>query len=133
VNLLGEWKLTLPSGESLLWQPDDMLGSELLMVEQELQNTKWAETARWAGDDLMAAMLAGVKAARHEPCQVLVWFLRRKAGQQLERISVNEQWRRMRVEEVEAPEDEAATPPPETSTSSPASGDSESEPTTGTT
>lgn len=120
MKLYGKWKVTLP-GEDYEWAPDDMTLGECLMVETE---------TGLSFDDWLTAIAED----RAEACQVLVWFLRRKAGRQEERIAVDFPIRRLIFEQIAEPAadadpeasaaSEAATPPssPASTGSAPGSG-----------
>lgn len=120
MRLYGEWKVTLP-GEEYVWAPDDTTLAETLMLENETGETF---------DD----WVTGIDARRAVPCQVLIWFLRYKAGKQEDRMTVDFPIRRLNlvhiVEEVEDDPEASAGSEPATSQPSPAS--TESDPGNGT-
>jgi hypothetical protein len=116
LKLYGRWKVTLP-GEEYVWEPDDTTVNEELLLEGEHGMTfeEWVEA---------------VDERRAVPCQVLIWYLRRKADPtyQVERMAVDFPIRRLATEEIEAP---AVVPPtqaepvesgPATSSTSPDTG-----------
>lgn len=89
----GVWKVTLPaddgSVEEYLFELDELTGAECLAIEQELADTEWEVSFdRW---------VFGVSRARWVPCQVLIWFLRTKAGQSGERLDVNFALRKLEI------------------------------------
>ena len=112
MRLYGRWKVSLP-GEEYVWEPDETTVSEELMLEGEhgLSFDEWVE----AVDERKAI-----------PCQVLVWFLRRKAGRQEDRMSVDFPIRRLATEQLDEDADPEAPAVSETATepSSPASTES---------
>ena len=78
-------KVTIP-GEEYLWDPDDMMLSEQRLIESELPK------------DSFSQFLDGIDERRADECQVLVWFLRRKAGNQMDRHAVDFPIRRLTIE-----------------------------------
>lgn len=104
------WKVTLP-GEEYLFEPDEMLGSEWGAVEAEsgLTFDEWVNA---------------IDARKWVPCQVLVWFLRQKAGRQEERRDVDFKIRQLRTEMIPDPK-----APARTRASKPAGGSRSSKPT----
>ena len=100
-RLYGRWAVELPGEKDLIWEPDETTLAESLMIESELGGM--------AFDDWVAA----IDERRPVACQVLVWFLRRKGGEQVDRLSVNFPIRRLELTKVE--EDE---PDPEASAGS---------------
>ena len=115
MRLYGEWKVTIP-GEEFTFQPDEMTGPDCYMVEQELEGTPWEAFDAW---------ILGISEDRWVPCQTLIWFLRTKAGQQVDRRSVDFPLRKMQMTKV--PKDEPDTELSETNGSDP-SPSSESDP-----
>ena len=110
--LTGDLKVTLP-GEEYIWQPDEMtLGEMSMCLDQELGGMTFADWMR------------GIINNQPIPCQVLVWYLRLKAGRQEDRTSVNFPIRKLDVDLV--PKDE-----PNSSNSDPSTSDSSPEPDTG--
>lgn len=95
-GLIGEFKVELPE-ESWTWCPDDMTLGEWNMIEVEL-----------GGDVDFDAWTEGIDARRAMACQVLVWFLRLKAGRNEERSSVNFPIRRLTV--MRLPKEPDSTP-----------------------
>lgn len=90
MKLYGRWKVTLPD-EEYVWEPDEVTFSEQLLIENE---------ADCSYDDWI---LEGVSESRAVPCQILVWFLRRKAGQQQERFAVDFPIRKLTLEKLDEP------------------------------
>lgn len=121
MKLYGRWKAAIP-GEEYVWEPDEVTLSEQLLVENEA-GTSYDD---WIED--------GVANSRAEACQILIWFLRRKAGQQQERFSVEFAIRKLTLTKIEEPvalpEAEAVSEKSETATSSP-SPSTESAPSSG--
>lgn len=115
MKLYGEWRVDLPGGESYIWRPDDTTLGEALMLETETGTSfdEWVQ-----GIDARAAV----------PCQVLVWFLRRKDGRQEDRMSVDFPIRRLDLthleDEVDADPEASAGSEPATQGPSPASTES---------
>jgi hypothetical protein len=95
VLLLGAWKVTLP-GESFTWEPDEMMLSE------------WAECEAAYGGTFKEWAIA-INDREAKACRVLVWWLRRKKGIDLELADVDFKIRQLDVEPIPDPEDEAAT------------------------
>lgn len=93
-KLYGEWKVALPD-ESWDWFPDDMTVGESNLIETELD---------MSFDDWVDA----IDARRAMACQVLVWFLKLKAGQNEERTSINFPIRRLELKRI--PKEPSSTP-----------------------
>lgn len=87
-KLFGTWTVTLPD-ETYTFEPDDITVGESLMLEQELDGATF--------DDWLVA----IDERRAVPCQVLIWFLRRKAGRQEDRMGVEFPIRRLSLTKVE--------------------------------
>lgn len=90
MKLYGRWKVTLPD-EEFVWEPDEVTFSEQLMIENEAD----CSYDEW--------ILDGVSPSRAVPCQILVWFLRYKAGQQQERYAVEFPIRKLTLEKIDEP------------------------------
>lgn len=88
VKLYGRWQVTLPDGESYVWEPDETTVGEQLMLEAELGGLSFEQ---WVAD---------IDSRKGLACQVLVWFLRRKAGKQQDRTAVNFPIRRLDLEPI---------------------------------
>lgn len=110
-------KITLP-GEEYEWEPDETTLAECLAIESELDGMAWDE---W---------LAAIDDRRAVACQVLIWFLRHKAGNQQDRHAVDFPLRKLSIAvipdadpEASAASDAATEPssPPDTE-SGPGSG-----------
>jgi hypothetical protein len=114
----GTWQVSHPGdddtpAESWLWEPDDTSLSDCMLIETETGGLTFAE---W---------LNGIDPERRPMnCQVLVWYLRRKAGQLMDRTSVVFPIRKLDV--VEAPKDLPSTDGSDPSTS-PTSPDSDTD------
>lgn len=95
MKLYGTWKVTLPD-EEYLFEPDEILGSEWGAIEAQagMSFDEWA---------------TGIDTGTWVPCQVLVWYLRQKAGRQEERREVDFKIRQLRLERVEDPKVPAPT------------------------
>lgn len=120
MKAFGRWQVTLPD-ESYVWEPDEVLLGECLMIEREA-GTSYDQ---WISD---------VASNRAVACQVLVWFLRRKAGKpQEERIGVEFPIRKLDITEIveEAGEDPEASAGSEPATESPSLASTESDPGSG--
>jgi hypothetical protein len=118
LKLYGRWKVTLPP-EEWVWEPDEITFDDQLLIENEAD----ASYDEW--------IMTGIRDSRAEACQILIWFLRRKAGQQEDRFAVRPtNIRHLDLEklddEVDAdPEADAAS---EAATSSPSTTGTESNP-----
>jgi hypothetical protein len=93
VRLYGSWKVALP-GETYVWEPDDTTVGEELLIESELGD-EFVNFDQWVLD---------IDARKANPCQVLIWLLRRKAGRQEERFAVQFPIRRLDITEIAEPE-----------------------------
>lgn len=123
MRLYGQWSVRLP-GEEYVWSPDDTTLGENLMIETETGGTfdEWVKA---------------IDERRAVACQVLVWFLRRQAGRQEDRMAVDFPIRRLDVEKLGDADPEAsagsepATPPdsPPSTESDPGNGTDSPEPT----
>lgn len=100
--------------EEYVWDRNEMLGSEWMMIQNELGGMKWEP---W---------LDSIDARDFPACQVLIWFLRYKNGQQQDRFSVDFPLFQLALsvvddEVVDGPEagagSEPATPEPSPTTS----------------
>lgn len=116
-ELYGAWKVSLPN-ESYTFEPDEMLGTEWALVEDEYGGTF---------DDWIKA----IDARSWSACQVLIWFLRRQNGTVIDRDKVDFKIRRLVTEKIPDPEDEAGTSPSVPATSEP-SPDTATDPATST-
>lgn len=77
---LGKWKVTLPD-EEYEFSPDDLPLSDWLMIGAELRASgEWVSPRKFLYD---------VDDKQMGPCQVLVWFLRRKDGRNEDRFTVD--------------------------------------------
>jgi len=83
VKALGKWDVDLP-GEHYLWEPDEVSVGECLMLENE----SGQGYERWIAD---------VGDGRAVACQILVWFLRRKAGRQEDRLAIDFPLRKLEI------------------------------------
>ena len=99
MRLYGRWKVSLP-GEEHVWEPDEVLFSEQLLLENEsgMSYDEW--------------ILDGVRLSRAVPCQILVWFLRRKAdpAYQVDRMAIEFPIRKLDLERLDI-EDEVDPDP----------------------
>lgn len=98
----GTWKVDLPD-ESYTWEPDDMLFSECNLVLTELAGRTFDE---W---------IQGIDDRDPTACQVLVWFLRLKAGKPEDRMGLDFPLRQLDL--VQVPKDKTNSEPTESSTS----------------
>jgi len=96
MRLYGRWRVALPD-EEWTWEPDEVTLGECLMIEGE-HGGSFDDWVRQVGD------------GRAEACQVLVWFLRRKAGQQVDRASVDFPIRKLTITYVEPESDGESDP-----------------------
>lgn len=98
------WKVTLPD-EEYLFEPDEILGSEWGAIETEtgMSFEDWTNA---------------IDARKWVPCQVLVWFLRQKAGRQEERRDVDFKIRQLKLVRVDDPKAPTETSEPDTSSPS---------------
>lgn len=120
MKALGRWEVTLP-GESYVWEPDEVTVAECLMLETESGLT----FPQW---------ILAIDDERAEACQILVWFLRHKAGRQEDRFAVDFPLRKLEIREIgeegDDPEGSAGSgpateqPSPSTTESAPGSGTS---------
>lgn len=85
--LWGSWTVTLPD-EEYVWEPDDVTIGEQLMIEGELGDLSYNDWPK-AIDD-----------RRPVACQVLIWYLRHKAGKQQERFAVDFPIRRLELMQI---------------------------------
>lgn len=85
----GTWKVSLP-GEEYTFEPDQILGSECLAIENEAG----VSFEEW---------LIEIDKVKAIACQVLVWFLRQKAGIQEVRRDVDFKIRQLRLVRVPDP------------------------------
>lgn len=94
--LYGRWKVTLP-GEEYVWEPDETTVAEEFLLESEHGGTfdEW---------------MTGIDDRKAAACQILVWFLRRKAGRQEDRLAVDFPIRRLVTEPIDTPETVAGLP-----------------------
>lgn len=106
--LYGRFNVILPD-EEYVWEPDEMTFGECKGVEDELEGTGWEAFTDW---------MVACSRARPVACQVLVWFLRYKAGKPSERRDVDFPLRKLRIEPIPDPKDEASTETSEAGTSS---------------
>lgn len=82
----GRWNVVLP-GESYVWEPDEVTLGECLMIENE-------------AEQIYDAWIRDVGDGRSVACQILIWFLRRKAGRQEDRIAVEFPIRKLDITEI---------------------------------
>jgi hypothetical protein len=94
----GRWSVTLP-GETYTWEPDAVTLGEQLMLQVEATSSY----QNWIGD-------VGNEDA--EACQILVWFLRRKAGRQEDRLSIDFPIRELDLEQIAEQVDDPEAPAP---------------------
>lgn len=100
----GTWKVTIP-GEEYTWDIDATTVNELSLLEQETGGVTFKQ---WITD---------IDARKSTACQTLIWYLRRKNGQQMDRFSVDFPIFKLKTEKVELPEDPAASPSSDAATS----------------
>lgn len=99
MKLYNRWRIVLPD-EEYEFAPDDMTMSECLGVERELAGTEWTTFDEW--------LTVGINEAHPVACQVLIWYLRMKAGQPCERRDVDFPLRRLKLIAVpDDPKDES--------------------------
>jgi hypothetical protein len=99
-------KVTLP-GEEYVWDWSEILLSEQRAIETELPGMTWDQ------------FILGIEQQRSDPCQVLIWFLRRKAGQNIARVDVDFPIRKLAIEVL--PDADPEAPAGSEPASSPAS------------
>lgn len=93
MKLYGRYSVIVSGDEKHIWEPDEVTLSEQLMLENEAECSyeEWISGAH------------SIRAGYAEACQILVWFLRRKAGQQMDRFAVDFPIRRLDIEQIEEP------------------------------
>lgn len=109
----GRFDVTLPD-EKFVWAPDEVTLGEQLMLEKESGQSY---------EDWISQVGRG----RAEACQILVWFLRRKQGVQLERFSVDFPIRELELDPLEEDDPDPEAPAgsePATDTASSTGGES---------
>lgn len=114
--LYGSWAVTLPD-EKYQFDPDDITNNEWRGLQQELGGMSFAD---W---------LTGIDDRDPKPCDVLIWFLRRKAGlppQDL--LAIDYPIRRLILEPLEVDDDPEAPAGSGPATSVQPSGTTESGP-----
>lgn len=87
MKLIGRWLVELPD-ESHAWEPDEYTNADERLLEGEIPGFTFDT---WASD---------IDARRADACEVLVWMLRRKAGNQSDRTSVLFPIRRLDLTEL---------------------------------
>jgi len=107
-ELVGTWTVTLP-GETFTWEPDEMMLSE------------WADVEEAYGGTFMDWVNA-IDAREAKACQVLIWWLRRRKGIDIDLDAVDFKIRQLTTTEIKdppSPEDVAAASPSAAATSEP--------------
>lgn len=132
MRAFGRWQVTLP-GEEYVWEPDEVTLGECRTIEAEAGCTYMQWITR-IGDADRANPLAATADQVSDACQVLIWFLRLKAGQQQERAAVDFPIRKLEIRQLtddgedDDPEASAGSEPatsptsPESSVSDPGNG-----------
>jgi hypothetical protein len=107
----GPYKVTLP-GESFTWEPDEMMLSDWSTVEDHFGGT-------------FDGWIDGINDRDAAACRVLIWWLRRRKGIELDLAAVDFKIRQLAVEPLKEPaadpEGEAATSTSVAATSEPSS------------
>ena len=89
IALMGRWQVTLPNDEKHVFEPD------------EITNNEWRALQGYLDGMSFTAWLNGINNRDPKPCDVLVWFLRHKAGDTQDILAMDYPIRRLDVELIQ--------------------------------